>query len=104
MKRETSSFFRLSLDSFVPLGPRLGGPVFRGPISEGTIGPLVRDWHGQRSEVKKYSESVADFERRIPDLAERYPVYVGLASKGESQDIKGLEDIRVDRAAAKLPP
>jgi hypothetical protein len=66
------------------------------------MGPVVRDWYGQRNEMKKYRESVVDFERRIPELATLYPTYVGLASTGEGQDIRGLEDIRVNRAAAKL--
>jgi len=68
------------------------------------IGPVFKDWYGQRNEMKEYRKSVADFEQRIPELAKHYPSYVGLASKGEGQDVKGLEDIRVDRAAAKSSP
>jgi hypothetical protein len=32
------------------------------------IGPVLKDWYVQRSEMKEYRESVADFERRIHDL------------------------------------
>jgi len=75
--------------SFVAVGLILG------------IGPALRDWYDHHSEMKKYHESVAEFERRIPDLAKRYTGYVGLAYT-QGQDIRGLEDIRLNHAAAKL--
>jgi hypothetical protein len=49
--------------SFVAVGLILG------------IGPALRDWYDHRSETRKYRESVAEFERRIPDLAKQYPAF-----------------------------
>ncbi len=54
---------RLVHVSFVAVGLILG------------IGPALRDWYDHRSEVKKYRASVAEFERRIPDLAKQYPAF-----------------------------
>src|SRR5260370_9847826 len=38
------------------------------------LGPVVKGWYDLRNEMKMYCESVAEFERRIPDLAKQYPV------------------------------
>lgn len=46
--------------------------VFCGVISAG--GPLLRDWYIYRAQRRIYSQQVADFQRKIPELVKEYPV------------------------------
>lgn len=38
------------------------------------VGPLLFEWNDNRQQAKRNEERVAEFERRIPELAKKYPI------------------------------
>ena len=41
-----------------------------------SVGPLAYHWYSYRATSKKYQERVAEFERKIPELASSYPDHI----------------------------
>jgi hypothetical protein len=49
------------------------------------VGPLAYDWYSYRATSKKYRERVADFERKIPELATSYPEHFVIVENSHSR-------------------
>lgn len=46
-------------------------------------GPLAFHWYSYRISTNKYQEQVAEFERKIPELASRYPNHFEIVENGK---------------------
>jgi hypothetical protein len=69
-----------------------------------TATPLWRDWHEYREERRSYFASVADFETRIPELAKRYPEFIGFAGAVEGLAVRKVNGLPPGAHLRPLPP